>query len=101
MAHLQNEALDEYFVFFSEKYLKDVIIFEGRPVFPLDEYTDRDLIRLIDGGRILKEYKVIKNEKKHTIKVYIKPYSLKEIREVDNLWEYKYGGISEQKPKRS
>lgn len=101
MAHLQNEALDEYFVFFREKYLKDVIIFEGRPVFPLDEYTDRDLIRLIDGGRILKDYKVIKNEKKHTIKVYIKPYSLKEIREVDNLWEYKYGGISEQKPKRS
>lgn len=67
----------------------------------LDEYTDRDLIRLIDGGRILKEYKVIRNKKKHTIKVYIEPYSLKEIREVDNLWEYKYGGISEQKPKRS
>lgn len=101
MAHLQNEALDEYFVFFREKYLKDVIIFEGEPVFPLDEYTDRDLIRLIDGGRILKEYKVIKSEKKHTIKVYIKPYSLKEIREVDNLWEFKYGGVSEQKPKRS
>lgn len=101
MAHLQNKALDEYFVFIREKYLKDVIIFEGRPVFPLDEYTDRDLIRLIDGGRILKEYKVIKNVKKHTIKVYIRPYSLKEIREVDNLWEYKYGGISEQKPKRS
>ena len=95
MEHLQNKALDENFVFLSEKYLKDVIIFEGRPVFPLDEYTDRDLIRLIDGGRILKEYKVIKNKKKHTIKVYIKPYSLKEIREVDNLWEYKYGGISE------
>ena len=95
MEHLQNKALDENFVSFREKYLKDVIIFEGRPVFPLDEYTDRDLIRLIDGGRILKEYKVIKDVKKHTIKVYIKPYSLKEIREVDNLWEYKYGGINE------
>lgn len=101
MAQLQNEPLDEYFVFFREKYHKDLIIFEGKPIFPLDEYTDRDLIRLIDGGRILKEYKVTRDKKKHTIKVYIKPYSLEEIREVDNLWEYKYGGISEQKPKRS
>lgn len=101
MAQLQNECLDENFVFFRETYHKDFIIFKGKPIFPLDKYTDRDLIRLIDGGRILKEYKVTRNKKKHMIKAYIKPYSLKEIREFDNLWDYKYGGISEDKTKRS
>lgn len=73
MAHLQNKALDENFVYFTEEYHEDLIIFKGKPIFPLDKYTDRDLIRLIDGGRILKEYKVTRDEKKHTIKVYIKP----------------------------
>lgn len=28
------------------------------------------------------------------------PYTSKEISSVDNLWEFKYGGLSEQKPKR-
>ncbi len=95
MAQLHNESLDEYFVYFKEVYHKGSIIFKGKPIFPLDKYTDRELISLIDGGRILKEYKVTRDKKKHIIKAYIEPYSLKEIRKVENLWEYKYGGISE------
>lgn len=97
MAQLHNEPLDEYFVHFKEEYHKGSIIFKGKPIFPLDKYTDRELISLIDGGRILKEYKITRDKKKHIIKAYIEPYSLKEIRKVENLWEYKYGGLSEQK----
>lgn len=95
MASLHNESIDEYFSFFMEEYHKGIIIFRGIPIFPLDKYTDRELISLIDGGRILKRYKVIRDEERHEIRVYIEPYSLKEIRKVENLWEYKYGGISE------
>lgn len=97
MASLNNEPLDEYFVFFREIYHKDLIIFEGIPIFPLDEYTDRELISLIDGGRILKAYKVIRDEERHEIRAYIEPYTRKEISSVDSLWEHKYGGLSEQK----
>lgn len=57
MASLHNESIDEYFSFFMEDYHEGTIVFRGIPIFPLDEYTDRELISLIDGGRILKEYK--------------------------------------------
>lgn len=78
-----------------EEYYKGTIIFRRIPIFPLDKYTDRDLIRLIDGGRILKRYKVIRDEERHEIRVYIEPYTRKEISSIDSLWEHKYGGLSE------
>lgn len=86
MATLHNESLDEYFVYFKEVYHRGSIIFKGKPIFPLDKYTDRELISLIDGGRILKRYKVIRDEERHEIRAYIEPYTSKEIRKVENLW---------------
>lgn len=85
MASLHNEPIDKYFSFFMEEYYKGTIIFRGIPIFPLYEYTDRDLIRLIDGGRILKRYKVIRDEERHEIRAYIEPYTRKEISSVDSL----------------
>ena len=95
MASLHNEPIDMYFSFFMEDYHEGTIIFKGIPIFPLNNYTDRELICLIDAGRIIKDYKIIRDEERHEIRVYIEPYSLKEIRKVESLWEYKYGGISE------
>lgn len=95
-----DTPLSYYFKDYKERYIKGCILFVGKPRFPIHEIKDRQLIKFVDGGRIVKDYKISRDEVKMEIRVFIEPYTLKEIRAVDSLREYKLGEINGEKLKR-
>lgn len=78
----------EFFYDYHEEFFDGGLTFKGKPKDKAKELNDEDLIFLIDGGRLNKGFEINRGEKYY--KITIESFTLKEVREIPNLWEYKY-----------